>query len=426
MKQTKTLFLIVALCLVAVQSWAAPIPKTQPMAAFSVMSFGAKADGKTDDTVAFQKALSAAAPKGGIVLAPAGRYLIAGSLTITEGVTLRGVWEAPHRGNISKGTTLLATGGAGDENAKPLIRMADSGCVKGLTIFYPDQRFNKITPYPWTISGAGTHISVIDVSLVNSYKGIKIVSEQHYIKNVFGCVLTVGIEIDGCTDIGRIEDIHFNPHYWMRSGDPNAPTGDGFKTVIEYLNKNLVAFRIGKTDWEYMLNCFCIFAKIGYHFVKTNVGEANVVLTQCGSDIGATAVQVDAVQGHAGIAFVNSQLMARVIVGPNNKGPVKFSNCGFWPVAETDNQAVIEGRGTVTFANCSFNAWGMKDVKSPCIWAKTGAVIVNACEFMASKPQVTLEEGIVSAVISSNRMRGGVKITNNSKGDVQIGLNSGQ
>src|SRR5215211_4705362 len=60
---------------------------------FSVPDFGAKGDGKTDDTAAFQKALDAAAQAGGgTVQAPRGNYLFSGHLNVPSAVTLRGVW----------------------------------------------------------------------------------------------------------------------------------------------------------------------------------------------------------------------------------------------------------------------------------------------------------------------------------------------
>ena len=418
------------LCLLALTptggpSFGKPKDKAAPMlVAANVMSFGAKADGKTDDTAAFQKALDTAAPKGGIVLAPAGTYLIAGSLNVPEGVTLRGVWEAPHRANVAKGTTLLATGGAGDDKGKPLIHLADTACAKGLTILHPNQRADNIIHYPWTILGEGSHISVIDVTLVNSYRAVKINGEQHYIKNVFGCALVVGIAIDGCTDVGRIEDIHFNLHYWTRSGHPSAPAQKDVQKLIDFLKENLVAFRIGRTDWEYMTNCFCIFAKIGYHFIRTEGGDPNAILTQCGSDLGPVCVQVDASQAHSGVSFNNSQFMGTIVNKRENNGPLKFANCGFWPVEETDSFANLDGGGTVTFTGCHFVDWGHKDQNAPCILAKRGSLIVNACDFMADKPKITLEADVETAVITGNRLRGGAQITNNSKGDVQIGLNS--
>mgnify|MGYP006944209990 CR=1 FL=1 len=57
------------------------------------------------------------------------------------------------------------TGGAGNENGTPLINLNQSSCIRGLTIFYPDQNIDNVKPYPWTIQGKGMHCSVIDVTL---------------------------------------------------------------------------------------------------------------------------------------------------------------------------------------------------------------------------------------------------------------------
>ena len=69
----------------------------QPPTATSIdaASFGAKADGTSDDTAAVQKALDAAGQQGGVVRLPAGKYLVAGSLKIPEGVALVGSNQAP-------------------------------------------------------------------------------------------------------------------------------------------------------------------------------------------------------------------------------------------------------------------------------------------------------------------------------------------
>jgi hypothetical protein len=62
---------------------------------FSVRDFGAKGDGKTDDTTAFQKALDAAGQAGGgVVFAPRGNYFFAGHLDVPRAVTLKGLWES--------------------------------------------------------------------------------------------------------------------------------------------------------------------------------------------------------------------------------------------------------------------------------------------------------------------------------------------
>ncbi len=174
------------------------------------------------------------------------------------------------------------------------------------------------------------------------------------------------------TDIGRIENVHFNPHAWGRCTFNDKATGEGWKTLCAYLEQNFVGFQIGKTDWEYMSGCFVILAKTGLHFVKTPSGEPNVVLTQCGSDIGPIGVQVDACQSHAGLAFTNCQFMATVKIGSENQGPVKFNNCGFWPIEKTGSQAILAGQGTTTFVGCHFAGWGRDGSKSPCIDVQGG------------------------------------------------------
>lgn len=68
-------------------SFPLPVPVTGRV--FNVRDFGAKADGKTKDTAALQKALDAcAAAGGGEVLVPAGNYLT-GSLAIGSRTTVR-------------------------------------------------------------------------------------------------------------------------------------------------------------------------------------------------------------------------------------------------------------------------------------------------------------------------------------------------
>ena len=135
----------------------------------------------------------------------------------------------------------------------------------------------------------------------------------------------------------------------------------------DYLEQNFEAFVIGQTDWEYMRDCFCIFPKIGFHFIRTERGAPNVVLTQCGSDICTNAVRVDASQKHAGIAFENGQFMGTLIVGPENEGPVKLSNCGFWPIQKTNEQIIMNGKDTLTLTACHFADWGRADASAPCI-----------------------------------------------------------
>ena len=414
---------IIALSLIAL------IPSVS-VAKVNVMDYGAKADGKTDDTAAIQKALNAAAKdRGGVVEMPKGLYRVEDHLVIPPGVCLSGEWQAPHHANTEHGTVILAVGHAGKENGPALINLGQSSAIKGITIFYPDQDPAAVKPYPWAIQGKGMHGSVIDVTLVNPYKGIDFgthPNELHYIRNVFGCPLKLGIYVNRTTDIGRIENVHFNPHSWGRCSFNNKAKGEGWTKLCAYLEQNLEGFRIGQTDWEYMSGCFVIFAKTGLHFVHTENGDPNVVLTQCGSDISPLGVQVDASQSHAGLAFTNCQFMSTVKIGPENRGPVKFNNCGFWPVEKTGSQTILRGTGTTTFVGCHFSGWGRNGTNSPCIDVQCGAALIQACDFFnEKKPQLRVDAKAVGVTISGCRLQGGERFefADEAKKNVQAGLN---
>ncbi len=81
-----------------------------------IRDFGAKGDGKTDDTSAFQNALEKAGENGGVVSVPPGQYRLNGIISIPEGVALEGSWPGPHPSQLDKGSTLLAYSGRDEED----------------------------------------------------------------------------------------------------------------------------------------------------------------------------------------------------------------------------------------------------------------------------------------------------------------------
>jgi hypothetical protein len=394
-----------------------------------VTNFGAKAGGVSDCTAAFQKALDQAGKDGSVVLVPPGQFKISGTLTIPPGVSLEGVWPGPHTSQLDKGSTLLAYAGRDQEGSAPFISLQTASTIKGLTIFYPEQKPLDIRPYPWTIQGQGQHYNVLDVCIVNAYNGIDCGSfhnEGHHLRNVYMNALRRGVLIDQGTDIGRVENVHIHSVYWWRVSAPYTPTQAEDEAMHDYTSKHLEGFIIGRTDWEYMSGCFVIWAKVGMHFVDTSAttpagGQANVVITQSGSDIGALAVQVDAVQSHAGIAFENCQFMSGFEIGPANEGPVKLSNCGFWGRPEAGSQMVLNGPGSVFLTAIHFNGWGLA---KPCLQVNGGSLLAMNCDFMGNstnKCHIYLGKAVQSASIMGNRFRhGGLKLTNESAGDVQI------
>ena len=54
------------------------------------------------------------------------------------GVALAGTWEGPHF--PPQGTVIFATADAGKAEGPPLISLSSNATLKGVTVFYPDQR----------------------------------------------------------------------------------------------------------------------------------------------------------------------------------------------------------------------------------------------------------------------------------------------
>ncbi len=406
-----------------------------PQGHFSVMEYGAKADGVTDDTAPFQAALDAADKAGGgVVSVPTGTYLIKTHLRIPPEVALEGVWRAPRSAaTVERGSVLLAVEGKGSTEGPAFIELNTNSVLKGITVFYPEQiRANPPLEYPWCIQAAlnSDSFCIEDCTLVNPYMAVDFGTYsggRHYINRLHAYPLYKGLYINQCYDVGRIENVHFWPFWDL---DPNSP-------LWEFTRENATAFIIGRTDGQMAVNCFSIFYKIGMHFISAPVyGEPNKkdsgsgVYTNCYLDVGPCAVKVDEVMPNAGISFVNGMLMSRVEIGPENRGPVKFVGCGFWSVRDLDYHARVEGAGTVIFDGCHFSNWDQKREGVPCIDANNTRLIVTACDFNTHRGdlyKVGLGKNIRSAIVTSNLMGGGVMIKNNApeSADIQIGMNAG-
>ncbi len=404
---------------------ASPAEPGSPGSQVNARQFGAKGDGKTDDSRALQAALDAAQKEGPVCYVPPGLYRLERSVVVPAGVTLWGASGGVPHSEHPIGTVLLGLSGRGQTDGEPLITLKPNAVVRNLLIHYPEQTFPEVAPYPFAIRADGELCQVVDVTLTNPYQAIDVGSrwnELHLIRNVFACPLTIGVYIDQCTDIGRIENVHFNPNFWTRMAlAPAFPGGD----IKGYLEKNLVGFKIGKTDWEFINNCFVIFPRIGFHFDDFGHGPGNAVVTQSGSDICPVAVRVDRSQDHAGVQFANGQFMSTLEIGAQNRGPVKLTNCGFWGTAATREHIRHEGVGTLMLTSCHFTGWANAEKGAACVRASNGRLVVNGCEFMdAGKRAILLEKGLKAASIVGCTLRGEGSVHDQSGADVQIGLNT--
>ena len=401
-----------------------PEPSTQ-----NVKNFGASGNAATDDTAAFQRALDAASRAGGgAVYAPPGRYLFRGTINIPDGVTLRGSYACvpSHVGLRNPGaakpgddgTALFVTSGQGSEDGTPFLTLNTNSSVAGLTIYYPEQVTGSApVPYPWTVAMRGKNPAIFDVELLNPYQGIDASkNERHNIRNITGQPIRRGIFVDAIYDIGRIENVHFNP--WWCSHGP----------VYDWQVQNGEAFIFGRADWEYVLNTFCYGYHLGYKFIATDTGECNGNFLGIGADDCNRAVFVEQSAQYA-LLIANAEFTSfrgpdptMVEVGSAHHGVVRFSNSAFW--GPCDQIAKIAGSGTVGFSDCTFVQWG-RDGDRAAIQATSGTILIRGCEFRQNKQHIALGERVSGAIITGNLFRGTPQIVHASTGNIQTGLNAG-
>jgi hypothetical protein len=380
-----------------------------------VRAHGAKGDGTTDDAEAFRAALAAVAARGGVVTVPSGDYLIKTHIEVPPGVTLEGTWRAPAAKPRRLGTTLLAVEGANSETGAPFITLGANATLRGVAVFYPDQKPDKIIAYPWCVAAAGENVSVVDCLLVNPYQGLDLAgkpSGRHYVRNLFGQPLRRGISVDKCFDVGRIENVHFGP-FWNWDDKVQA-----------WQTANGEAFTFARSDWQYVQNTFCYGYRVGYRFIKSADGATNGNLLGVGADATHTAVSVEATQGPA-LLIGNGQFVSftgdkptHVVVGEGHGGVVQFQNCAFWGLSH--QVARLAGTGTVSFNNCNFIEWSSG---VPAIDLSGGNLIVTGSVFQKPFPQAVLQNKAESAVITSNRFAGPAAIANPANAALQAGLN---
>ncbi len=423
--------MIAQLAAIAAVSATMSAPPNNPVnGTVNVRQYGAKGDGTGDDTAAFQAAMAALGKEGGTVEAPRGTYRFAGHLEMPANITIAGAWQSvpAHNGVRDKGfpkpgddgTTFLITENAGKEDGAPFITLNTNCTLKGVLLYYPDQKPDtEPTPYPWAIAMRGKNPAVTDVEMLNPYNGIDASqNERHLIRNVQGQPIRRGVYIDSIYDIGRLENIHFNPWWSMTP------------TLYDWQMAHGEAFIFGRTDWQYVLNTFCFGYKVGYHFMETKTGSTNGNFLGIGADDCWNAVLVDQ-SAPFGILITNGEFTSfhgpnpiEVLVTESHSGSVRFVNCAFWgPCSQI---ASISGRGTVGFSDCTFVQWDLqaKDGR-PAIIANNGSVLIRGCEFRDNKAQIELGPGVKRAVITGNIMHGPVKISNKSAGSVKINDNAG-
>lgn len=380
---------------------------------FPVTAYGADPTGATSSDVAFSNAITAAQSAtggGGVVVIPSGQYRLNNTYTIPPGVTLQGNWLSPHTTDLSTwtasnlGTILNAYTSS---TTTPFISLGSNAAIKGLTIYYPNQTVSSVQKYAFTISG-GNNAHIEDVTLVNSDRGIKVVGLSHYIRNVNMCALDSGIVIDGCSDIGRLENVNIHPRYWW------SYIGYNNSTLQTYIYTNLTAFAFYYTDWECVTNCNVYQAKIGILLAHSSAhnGDPNLMWTQGGCDECVQAVTCNSTLNPHGTFFSNAMFVGQHLL---NAGPITYTNCDLIgnpfpriPGSLTDIiiQNNITNNAPIVINNSRFFQWSQATSGKPCInitatTAGGACIVLTGCYFVdLNKLELTIATGGVASVTS--------------------------
>jgi len=397
----------------------------------NVKDHGAIADGKTDCTAIFQKALNEAGRAGGgVVEVPAGKYRINGHIRIPANVTLKGVFTVPPTARIGnfeyqKGSLLLTDADRGNENGEPFIRLdGNNACISGLAIVYPEWNQTNVPPVPYppcVFSQDTCNVGIQDCLLLNPYEGIRLIrAHRHVIRNVNGYPIKRGLYVDECYDIGRIENVHF----W-----PFGVNYDAENPYCKWINLNGIAFEFARTDWQYVLNTFCFGYGIGYKFSSSAHGSANGNFVGLGADSCQKAVLIEQAQP-PGLLFLNGEFVGRwnssnsvcMEISANVIGKVSLANCSFWgPIDKCVWMRSPSGQFTANA--CNFVQWDISNIGSPAIQLDAGKAIIQGCTFGQDKLHIMVETNFKSAIIIGNQATAGLRVQNNAGKNTILSLN---
>lgn len=397
---------------------------------YNVKDFGALGDGLKDDRAAIVNAISKAkADGGGVVYIPEGKYKLGNTITIPTGVTVRGDWKKPVKGQGIEGTILMAPdimrGYDRNSDAYSFIIMESSTCLTNIAIWYPGQKPDDIRPYPPTImygrSGqwGNDYCNVRNVTLVNSYNGVCLSRVNGggcpNIYGLYGTALSVGAEIDNIADVGRFDWIDLSPDYWAGSGLADAPAVDGPHKDFIYNNATGIVMR--RNDWSYTCYVNIEGYKTGFSTLTSPLGVPtagdpnghNYKLTfkNC-----QTAVYCQGVAG-AGIMFTD------VVVDNCENGLLIGDGAG--PIVQTLNWNINATENAVSISSKASTKVLMQQstIASGKIVASGGIFMPTNCNFNNAAPQITIGSA-ARAIITGNRFANPVDIRNNSMFECRI------
>ncbi|MBE6767395.1 MAG: hypothetical protein E7549_00615 [Ruminococcaceae bacterium] len=225
--------------------------------------YGCDPTGEKDSTAALQQALDdCGANGGGVVFLPVGRYLLTDTITIPEGVVLRGDWQDPDAVTageaLTYGTVLLAKPAPLAEGASvtdgALFRLRSNNGLIGLTVYYPEQSAKDPKPYGYVFYAEFAYtLTFRNITLINAWRGIGInglreFHEMAKLEHIRITALDTANMMHSSTEVGYTYDFSVSPSYWVNAGEGYAP--DDAEAVTAYCRAHCVGMLLGDLDLE--------------------------------------------------------------------------------------------------------------------------------------------------------------------------------
>ena len=227
----------------------------------SVLDFGAKGDGITDDTAAIQRALKqhyitvGTIPYRKTIFFPAGRYIVTGTVFIPPYASIEG--EGPDRTILrtisTADTTILRTRSISGNDFLDLTLTAESTTVtsvsiKGMTFEYsPSHNYTSVSTDPLVVLDQTVDSTVQNCHFLGTYTGTGSLPYSLYEGIYATGNLSKNLVVEGSTfsrlyagfiNVNNVEDHHiknsnfYYSRYGVISGSTSGVTGP-LRTVVE-------------------------------------------------------------------------------------------------------------------------------------------------------------------------------------------------
>lgn len=235
----------------------------------SVVEYGGKGDGTTDNTQAFQAAIDAQAEVGGgDVIVPPGRYLFAGVLTLPWNVSLCGTTSGPlcfDPTGLDVTTTSLAPILMPTVTGTAFIT-STGGRVADLVFYYPNQvNCNTSPPISYAATIVAQPAKIYRCTFLNSYHAISISVGQSRVHDCFIGALYRGVYVDTAYDCTILQNIHMWPFYDYLGVTPGASPS----TLGAWALSNSIGLDVRRVDSLIVDNMLVYQHRIGIQFANS-------------------------------------------------------------------------------------------------------------------------------------------------------------